>query len=169
MWELKRLWCRHRAQVRGVASSLASQRSNNWRRLWGSKMKSRGSETKYRGRNMKPWDSVMITTPRPSPSNSLSFRLVNYFIRYRAHINIFKTNCIATCIANGAATRNLVATVTTSPTTTSFQAASTSSSMFYIIRLSVSSVSYCSLIGATYSYTRLRSLAVERARRHTQR
>jgi hypothetical protein len=28
----------------------------------------------------------------------LSFTLVNYFIRYRAHINTFKTNCIATCI-----------------------------------------------------------------------
>jgi hypothetical protein len=99
----------------GVASSLASRRSNNWRRLWGSEMKSRGSEIKCRGRNMKPWDNMTTTIPRPSPSNSFSFKLVNYFIRYRVHINTFKTNCIATCIVNGAAVRNSVAAVATSP------------------------------------------------------
>jgi hypothetical protein len=84
--------------------------------------------------------------PRHSPSNSLSFRLVNYFICYRAHINTFKTNCIATCIANGAAVRNSVATVATSPTTTFLQAASTSSGTFPIIRLSVSSFLFIFLL-----------------------
>jgi hypothetical protein len=169
MWELKRLWCRRRAQVQGVASSLTSRRSNNWRRLWGSEMKSRGSEMKCRGHNMKPWDIVTTTTHSPSPSNSLSFRLVNYFIRYRAHINTFKINCMITCIANGATTRNSVTVVATSPTTTSFRAASTSSGTFPIFKLSVSSFSYCSLIDAADSYTWLRSLAVERTRRHAQR
>jgi hypothetical protein len=81
----------------------------------------------------------MTTMPRPSPNNSLYFRLVNYFIRYRAHINTFKTNYIATCIANGATVRNSGVVVPTSPTTTSLQATSTSSDTFLIIRLSVSS------------------------------
>jgi hypothetical protein len=43
------------------------------------------------------------------------------------------------------------------PTTTSFWTASTSSGMFPIIRFSVSSFSYCSLIDAAHLYTRLRS------------
>jgi hypothetical protein len=77
---------------------------------------------------------------------SLSFRLVNYFICYRAHINIFKTNCIPTCIANGAVARNSVAVVATSPTTTSLRAASTSSDTFHIIRLSVSSFLFIFLL-----------------------
>jgi hypothetical protein len=146
MWGLKRLQRCHRAQVRGVASSLAIRRSNNSRRLWGSGMKSRGSETNFRGRNMKQWDSGTTNTPMHLSSSSLSFRLVNYFIRYRAHINTFKTNYISTCIANGAVIRNSVAVVATSPTTTSIQATSTSSSMFPIIRLSVSSFLFIFLL-----------------------
>jgi hypothetical protein len=102
-------------------------------------MKSRGSGTNSKGCNMKQWDSGTTTTPKHSPSNSLSFRLVNYFTHYQAYINTFKTNCIATCLANGAAARNLVAAVATSPTTTSLQASSTSSGTFPIIRHSVSS------------------------------
>jgi hypothetical protein len=62
----------------------------------------------------------MTTTPRHSLSSCLSLKLVNYFIRYRAHINTFKTNCITICIANGAAARNSVATVATSLNTTPF-------------------------------------------------
>jgi hypothetical protein len=81
---------------------------------------------------------VTTTMSRHSPNNSLSFRLVNYFIRYRPHINTFKTNFIPTCIANCAAARNSVAAVATSPTTTSLQAASTSFDTFPIIRLSLS-------------------------------
>jgi hypothetical protein len=88
----------------------------------------------------------MTTTPRQSSSSSLSFRLVNYFIRYRVHINTFKTNCIATCIANGTAVRNSVATVATSPTTTSLQAASTSFGTFSIIILSASSFLFIFLL-----------------------
>jgi hypothetical protein len=80
------------------------------------------------------------------PGSSLSFRLVNYFILYRAHINTFKTNYIPTCIATGAAARNSVAAVATSPTTTSLQAASTSSGTFRIIRLSVSSFLFIFLL-----------------------
>jgi hypothetical protein len=80
------------------------------------------------------------------PSNILSFRLVNYFIRYRAHINTLKTNCIPTCIANGAVARNSVAAVATSPTTTSLQVASTSSGTFSIIRLSVSAFLFIFLL-----------------------
>jgi hypothetical protein len=95
---------------------------------------------------MNPWDSVTTTTPRPLPSSSLSFRLVNYFIRYRAHINTFKTNCIATYIANSAAARNSVVTFATAPTTTSLQAASTSSDTFPIYRLSVSSFLFIFLL-----------------------
>jgi hypothetical protein len=77
----------------------------------------------------------MTTTSRHSPSSNLSFRLVNYFIRYRAHINTFKTNYIPTCIANDAVARNLFVAVATSPTTTSIRAGSTSSGIFSIIRL----------------------------------
>jgi hypothetical protein len=88
----------------------------------------------------------MTTTPRHSPSSSLSFRLVNYFIRYRAHINTFKTNCIPTYITNGAGARNSIAAVATSPTTTSLRAAFTSSGTFPIIRLSVSSYLFISLL-----------------------
>jgi hypothetical protein len=84
--------------------------------------------------------------PRHSPSNSLSFRLVNYFIRYRVHINTFKTNCIATCITNGIAARNSVATVATSPTTTSLRAATRSFGTFSIIRLSVFSFLFIFLL-----------------------
>jgi hypothetical protein len=132
-------------------------------------MKSRGSGMNSRGHNMKQRDSGMTTMTRHSPNSNFSFRLVNYFIRYRAHSNTFKTNCITTCIANGAAARNSVATIATSPNTTSLRAASTSSGTFPIIRLSVSSFSYCSLIIAAYLYTRLWSLTAERARRHAQR
>jgi hypothetical protein len=88
----------------------------------------------------------MTTMPRHLPSSSLSFRLVNYFIRYRAHINTFKTNCIPTCIANGAVARNSVVVVATSPTTTSLRAASTNSGMFPIIRLLVSSFLFIFLL-----------------------
>jgi hypothetical protein len=88
----------------------------------------------------------MTTTHRHSPSSSLSFSLVNYFIRYQAHINTFKTNCIPTCIANGATSRNSVAAVATSPTTTFLRAGSTSSGTFSIIRLLVSSFLFISLL-----------------------
>jgi hypothetical protein len=135
MWELKRLWRGRRAQVRRIASSLVSRRSNNSRRLWASGMKSRDSETNSKRCNMKQWDSGMTTTSSHSPSSNLSFMLVNYFIRYRVHINTFKTNYIPTCIANDAVARNLFAAVATSPTTTSIRAASTSSDIFSIIRL----------------------------------
>jgi hypothetical protein len=109
-------------------------------------MKSKGSETHSRGRNMKQCDNGMTTTPRHSSSSSLSFRLVNYFIRYRAHINTFKTNYIPTGIANGAVARNSVAAVATSPTTTSLRAGSTSFGTFAIIRLLVSSFLFISLL-----------------------
>jgi hypothetical protein len=79
----------------------------------------------------------MTTTPRPSPNNSLSFRLVNLTISFA--YQSLKTNCIATCIANGAAARNSGAAVRTSPTITSLRATSTGSGKFPIIRLSVSS------------------------------
>jgi hypothetical protein len=88
----------------------------------------------------------MTTTPRHSPNSNLSFRLVNYFIRYRVHINTFKTNCIATCITNDVAVRNSVATVATSPTTTSLRAVSTSFGTFSIIRHSVSSFLFIFLL-----------------------
>jgi hypothetical protein len=109
-------------------------------------MKSRGSGTNSRGRNMKQWASKMTTMPRHSSNSSLSFRLVNYFIRCRVHINTFKTNCITTCIANDAVARNSVAAIATSPTTTSLRAASTSSGTFPITRLSVSSFLFIFLL-----------------------
>jgi hypothetical protein len=171
MWGLKRLRCHRRAQVQGVAFSVASQSLNNWR-LWGSEMKSRGSEMKCRGRNMKPWDSMTTTTPRPSPSIGLSFTLVNYFILYRAHINTFKTNCIATCIANGTAARNSVADVATPPPLPPFGQPLQAPIHFLSLDfqfLHFYSFSYCSLIDAAYSFTWLRSLIAELARRHAQR
>jgi hypothetical protein len=88
----------------------------------------------------------MTTTPRHLTSSSLSFRLVNYFIRYRVCINTFKTNYIPTCIANGAAARNSIVAIATSPTTTSIRTSYTSSGTFSIIRLSVSSFLFIFLL-----------------------
>jgi hypothetical protein len=100
-------------------------------------MKSRGSETKCRGRNMKPWDSVTTTTLMPSPNNSLSFRLVNYFIRYRAYQylqNLLHYNMYSKWHNN----KEFSCRCCNIPTTTSLRTASTSSGTFHIIRLSVS-------------------------------
>jgi hypothetical protein len=153
----------------GVASSLAAQKNSGGskclRRLWGSGMKkwgggmkSKGSGTKSRGNNTMQWGSGTTSTLRHSLSSKLSFSLVDLTISISInHLAILSKliYCIATCIANGAAVRNLGVTVPTSPTTTSLQAASWSSSTFPTINLSVPSFSCCSLIDAGLPYTRL--------------
>jgi hypothetical protein len=82
---------------------------------------------------------------RSSLNNKLSFMLVDLTILFSIeHLAILSKliHCIATCIANDAAVRNSGATVPTSPTTTSFQAASWSSGTFTIISLSIPSFSF---------------------------
>jgi hypothetical protein len=82
---------------------------------------------------------------RSSLNSKLSFRLVDLTILFSIeHLAILSKliHCIATCIENDAATRNSDATVPTSPPTTSFQAASWSSSTFIIISLSIPSFSF---------------------------
>jgi hypothetical protein len=78
----------------------------------------------------------MTSTLRPSLGNKLSFRLVDLTISFAIeHLAILSKliHCIAICIANGAAERNLGDTVPSSPTTTSLRIASWSSGMFSII------------------------------------
>jgi hypothetical protein len=83
-------------------------------------MKSRGSGTTF-----------ML---RPSLSSKLSFRLVDLTISFAIdHLaNKLLIHCIATCIANGTAARNLGVAVPSSPTTTSLWVASWSSDTFPI-------------------------------------
>jgi hypothetical protein len=85
----------------------------------------------------------MTFTCRSLLSSRRSFRLVNLTISFVIeHLAIFLKliHCIAICIANGAAARNLGAAVPTSSTTTSL-----SNSLFPIISLSVPSFSFISM------------------------
>jgi hypothetical protein len=82
---------------------------------------------------------------RPLLNSKLSFKLVDLTISFSIeHLAILSEliHCIATCIANGAAVKNLGVVVPTSPTTTSLRAASWSSGTFPNISLSVPSSSF---------------------------
>jgi hypothetical protein len=75
----------------------------------------------------------MTSTLRPSLSSKLSIRLVDLTISFAIeHLTILlkQIHCIATCIANGTATRNSGAAVRSSPTTTLLQVTSWSSGTF---------------------------------------
>jgi hypothetical protein len=78
------------------------------------------------GAGMKSRGSGTTSTLRPSLSSKLLFRLVDLTISFaNDHVaNKVLIHCIATCIANGAITRNSGATVPSSPTTTSLRVAS---------------------------------------------
>jgi hypothetical protein len=87
----------------------------------------------------------MTSTLRPSLNSKLSFILVDLTISCAIeHLTILSKliYCIATCIANDAATRNLGAAVSTFSTTTSLQVTSWSSGICTIISLLVPSFSF---------------------------
>jgi hypothetical protein len=112
----------------GVVLSLAARKTNSrlkgFRRVCGSLMKKCSSGMKSRGNRMKQCGSGMTSTLRPLLNIKLSFTLVDLTISFAIeHLAILSKliNCIATCIANGAAVRNLGPAVPTSHTTTSLQ------------------------------------------------
>jgi hypothetical protein len=80
----------------------------------------------------------MTSMLRPSLSSKLSFRLVDLTISFAIeHLAILSKliHCIATCIGNGTAARNLGVAVPSSPTTTLVWITSWSSVMFPIISI----------------------------------